>query len=304
MPAELILNVALSGVLTGLVYGLMALGLSVIFGVVRVVNFAHGELMTLAMYGAVAGFQRFGLDPLLSLPALALLFFGLGYALQVTLVQRFVTRPEHSQFLLLLAVAVVLANAQLIGFGPDARNAGVDYALDSLELGPLLLDIPRLYAGGVALCASLALFAFFRFSSWGKAIRACADNYRGAQVVGLPIRRLYALTFGLGCACVAVAGGVLTLLVDVTPALGPAYTLLGFVIVIVGGLGSLLGVLLGGVLVGVSEALAGLFFTPSAKSMVSFGLLILVLLLRPQGLLGQGRREAGLARPRLLKRRG
>jgi branched-chain amino acid transport system permease protein len=288
MPAELILNVALSGVLTGLVYGLMALGLSVIFGVVRVVNFAHGELMTLAMYGAVALFQRFGIDPLLTLPALALLFFGLGYALQVVLVQRFVTRPEHSQFLLLLAVAVILANAQLLAFGPDARNAGVGYALDSLELGPLLLDLPRLYAGAVALCASLAMFAFFRFSRAGKAIRACADNYRGAQVVGLPIRRLYALTFGLGCACVAVAGGVLTLLVDVTPALGPAYTLLGFVIVIVGGLGSLLGALLGGVLVGVSEALAGLFFTPSAKSMVSFGLLILVLLLRPQGLLGQG----------------
>jgi len=287
MPAELILNVALSGVLTGLVYGLMALGLSVIFGVVRVVNFAHGELMTLAMYGAVAAFQRFGLDPLLSVPALAVGFFGLGYLLQVTLVQRFVTRPEHAQFLLLLSVAVILANAQLMLFGPDARNASVDYALDSLELGPLLLDLPRLYAGGVALCASLSMFAFFRFSRSGKAIRACADNYRGAQVVGLPIRRLYALTFGLGCACVAVAGGVLTLLVDVTPALGPAYTLLGFVIVIVGGLGSMLGALLGGLLVGVSEALAGLFFTPSAKSMVSFGLLILVLLLRPQGLLGR-----------------
>src|SRR6185295_11345974 len=142
MPVELILNVVVSGVLTGLVYGLMALGLSVIFGVVRVVNFAHGELMTLAMYGAVAAFQRFGLDPLLSLPALALLFFALGYALQVALVQRFVTRPAHSQFLLLLAVAVVLANAQLLTFGPDARNVSVGYALDSLELGPLLLDLP------------------------------------------------------------------------------------------------------------------------------------------------------------------
>jgi len=287
MPVELILNVVLSGVLTGLVYGLMALGLSVIFGVVRVVNFAHGELMTLSMYGAVAMFQRFGLDPLLSLPALALCFFGLGYALQSLLIQRFVTRPEHSQFMLLLAVAVCLANAQLMLFGPDARNVSVDYQLDSLELGPLLIDVPRLYAGGAALCASLAMFAFFRHSRVGKAIRACADNYRGAQVVGLPIRRLYALTFGLGCACVAVAGCALTLLVDVTPALGPAYTLLGFVIVIVGGLGSMLGALLGGLLIGVSEALAGLLLTPSAKSMVSFGLLILVLLSRPQGLLGR-----------------
>jgi branched-chain amino acid transport system permease protein len=287
MPAELILNVVVSGVLTGLVYGLMALGLSVIFGVVRVVNFAHGELMTLAMYGAVSAFQRFGLDPLLVMPLLALGFFGFGYVLQAALIQRFVTRPEHVQFLLLLALAVCLANAQLMWFGPDAQNVAVDYALDSLELGPLLVDVPRLYAGGTALCASLVMFAFFRFTRAGKAIRACADNYRGAQVVGLPIRHLYALTFGLGCACVAVAGCALTLLVDVTPALGPSYTLLGFVIVIVGGLGSMAGALLGGLAIGVSEALAGLFITPSAKSMVSFGLLIVVLALRPQGLLGR-----------------
>jgi branched-chain amino acid transport system permease protein len=287
MPAELILNVVVSGVLTGLVYGLMALGLSVIFGVVRVVNFAHGELMTLAMYGAVGAFQRFGLDPLLAMPALGLGFFAIGYVLQATLIQRFVTRPEHVQFLLLLALAVCLANAQLMWFGPDAQNVAVDYALDSLELGPLLVDVPRLYAGGTALCASLVMFAFFRFTRSGTAIRACADNYRGAQVVGLPIRHLYALTFGLGCACVAVAGCALTLLVDVTPALGPSYTLLGFVIVIVGGLGSMPGALLGGLAIGVSEALAGLFITPSAKSMVSFGLLILVLALRPQGLLGR-----------------
>jgi branched-chain amino acid transport system permease protein len=287
MPAELILNVVVSGVLTGLVYGLMALGLSVIFGVVRVVNFAHGELMTLAMYGAVAAFQRFGLDPLLAMPALALGFFAFGYVLQATLIQRFVTRPEHVQFLLLLALAVCLANVQLMCFGPDAQNVAVDYALDSLELGPLLVDVPRLYAGGTALLASLVMFAFFRFTRTGKAIRACADNYRGAQVVGLPIRHLYALTFGLGCACVAVAGCALTLLVDVSPALGPSYTLLGFVIVIVGGLGSMPGALLGGLAIGVSEALAGLLIIPSAKSMVSFGLLILVLVLRPQGLLGR-----------------
>lgn len=287
MPPELIANVTLSGVLTGLVYGLMALGLNVIFGVVRVVNFAHGELMTLALYGAVLAFQHWGVDPLHSMLPLALLFFALGAALQAGLIQRFVTRPEHSQFLLLLALSVCLANVQLMLFGPDARNASVDYALDSIELGPLLLDVPRLYAGCAALLASALLFAFFRFSRSGKAIRACADNYRGAQVIGLPIRRLYALTFGAGCACVAVAGAALALLVDVTPALGPSYTLLGFVIVILGGLGSMPGALLGGLLIGVSEALAGLLITPSAKSMVSFGLLIVVLVLRPQGLLGK-----------------
>ena len=131
------------------------------------------------------------------------------------------------------------------------------------------------------------LFCLFQIHSTGKAIRACADNYLGAKVVGLNVKRLYALTFGLGAACVAVAGCAMVLLVDVTPGLGPYYTLLAFVIVIVGGLGSMGGALLGGVLIGVSEALAGLFIAPSAKSMFSFGLLILVLLVRPQGLLGK-----------------
>jgi branched-chain amino acid transport system permease protein len=130
------------------------------------------------------------------------------------------------------------------------------------------------------------LLAFFRFTLAGKAIRACADNHLGALVVGLPIKRLYALTFGLGTACVAVAGCALVLLVDVTPALGPSYTLLAFIIVILGGLGSMAGALAGGVLIGLSEAVAGVVIAPSAKSIVSFGLLILVLLFRPQGLWG------------------
>src|SRR5580700_3651342 len=204
MPFEVYLNVIIGGVSTGLVYGLMALGLSVIFGVVRVVNFAHGEMMTIAMF-----------------------------------------------------MAVVLCSA--------------------LRLDPLILLIP----------IAAALFVFFRVTLVGKAIRACADNYTGALVVGLDVKRLYALTFGLGAACVGAAGAMLVLLIDVTPALGPAYTLLAFIIVITGGLGSMPGALVGGVLIGLTEALAGLIFTPSAKSMFSFGLLVLVLLLRPQGILGR-----------------
>jgi branched-chain amino acid transport system permease protein len=287
MAPELIVNVAIAGVLTGLVYGLMALGLSVIFGVVRVVNFAHGEMMTIAMYAAAALFAAFRLDPFLAVLPVAAGFFVLGYAMQAGLINPFITRPEHSQFMLLVAVAIIMVNALLMIFGPDARNVQVDYQLESFEIGRILVDKARLYAALTALAAAAALFAFFRFSLPGKAIRACADNYLGAKVVGLNVKRLYALTFGLGSACVAVAGCAMVLLVDVTPPLGPYYTLLAFVIVIVGGLGSMTGALLGGVLIGVSEALAGLFIAPSAKSMFSFGLLILVLLLRPQGLLGR-----------------
>jgi len=287
LSLDLVANVVVSGVLTGLVYGLMALGLSVIFGVMRLVNFAHGEMMAIAMYAAVVLFAAFGLDPFLAMPAVAASFFALGYVLQRGLINPFIARPEHSQFMLLVAAAMILVNALLMIFGPDARNVQTDYQLESIAIGKLLIDKARLYAAGAALLAAAALFGFFRFTLTGKAIRACADNNLGARVVGLNLRHLYALTFGLGSACVAIAGCAMAVLVEVTPSLGPGYTLLAFVIVIVGGLGSMPGALLGGVLIGVSEALAGLWIAPSAKSMFSFGLLILVLILRPQGLMGK-----------------
>jgi len=287
VAAEIYFNVAVSGLLTGLVYGLMALGLSVIFGVVRVVNFAHGEMMTIAMYAAIVLFTTLGLDPLLMVVPLAGVLFALGYALQAGIINPFINRPEHSQFILLVAIAIIIVNVLLIVFGPDARNVQTSYSFDSFAVGPLIVDATKIYAGSATIVIAAALFAFFRFARLGKAIRACADNYTGALVVGLDVKRLYALTFGLGAACVGAAGSMLVLLIDVTPALGPAYTLLAFIIVITGGLGSMPGALLGGVLIGLTEALAGLFFTPSAKSMFSFGLLVLVLLFRPQGLLGK-----------------
>jgi branched-chain amino acid transport system permease protein len=276
-----------SGLLTGLVYGLMALGLSVIFGVVRVVNFAHGEMMTIAMYLAIVAFTTLGLDPLLMVIPLAAVLFVLGYAMQAGIINPFINRPEHSQFMLLVAVALVLVNVQLIVFGPDAQGIRTAYSFDSFELGPLIVDASKVYAAGAALIVAAALFAFFRFTLLGKAIRACADNYEGARVVGLDVKRLYALTFGLGAACVGAAGAMLMVVGDVTPTLGPAYTLLAFVIVITGGLGSMPGALLGGLLIGLTEALGGVLFTPSAKSMFAFGLLVLVLLFRPQGILGR-----------------
>lgn len=284
VPVDLIVNVLLSGLLTGLVYGLMALGLSVIYGVVRIVNFAHGELMALAMYVVVIAFAALKIDPLWMVLPVALGFFGLGYLMQRTLINPFIDRPEHSQFMLLLAVALIMVNGLLLAFGPDARNVQVDYALDSYQLGPVLVDKVRVVCAVVSLVCCALLWALFRFTAFGKAIRACADNLLGARVVGLNVAHLYGLAFGLGCACVGVAGTLLTLLVDVTLASGPAYTLLAFIIVIIGGLGSMPGALAGGVLIGMSEAAAGIVFTPSAKSMASFALLIVVLAFKPQGL--------------------
>src|SRR5574339_243698 len=218
----------------------MALGLSVIFGVVRVVNFAHGEMMTVAMYLTLVLFTALKLDPLILLAPIAAVLFVFGYLLQTGLINPFINRPEHSQFMLLVAVALILVNLQLIVFGPDAQGIRTAYS-------------------------------FFSFTLLGKAIRACADNYEGARVVGLNVKHLYALTFGLGAACVGAAGAMLMVVGDVTPTIGPAYTLLAFVIVITGGLGSMPGALLGGLLIGLTEALGGVLFTPSAKSMFAFG---------------------------------
>ena len=198
MPIDVYLNVAVSGVLTGLVYGLMALGLSVIFGVVRVVNFAHGEMMTVAMYIAVTLFSALHLDPLVMLIPIAAVLFAFGYVLQAGLINPFITRPEHSQFLLLVGIAIIIVNGLLIMFGPNSQNVQVAYAFDSFQFGPLIIDATKAYAALAAVAVSAALFIFFRSTMLGTSIRACADNYTGALVVGLNVNRLYALTFALG----------------------------------------------------------------------------------------------------------
>ncbi|WP_295141379.1 branched-chain amino acid ABC transporter permease [uncultured Reyranella sp.] len=290
MTADFLLSLAQAitkGLLTGMVYGLMALGLSVIFGVMRVVNFAHGEIMVVGMYLAWMGFEYLQVSPMLSLPVIALIFFGAGYALQRAVISPFIGRPEHQQFLLLLAIAILLVNVSLVIAGPDARGVQMDSQFESYELGPFVFDAVRVHAAMMAVVIAGLLWLFFTRTRTGKSIRAAADNNLGALVVGLDVRRLYAFTFGVGAACVGAAGALMITIIPVTPFLAAEYTLLAFVIVIVGGLGSMTGALAGGLLIGVSEAVAGLLLQPSLKSMVSFGILILVLLLRPQGLFGK-----------------
>jgi branched-chain amino acid transport system permease protein len=282
-----LLQAIIKGLLTGMVYSLMALGLTVIFGVMRVVNFAHGEMMVVAMYLAVMSFAMLGVDPMLALVPIAAILFAFGYGLQRTLINRFINVPEHMQFILMLAIAIILVNACLLLAGPDAQGVQLDYALDSFEIGALLIDKTRVYAALGSLVIAFAPFLFFSRTRIGKAIRAAADNYAGALVVGLDVNRLYAITFGIGAACVGAAGSLTIMLVQVQPFLALEYTLLAFTIVIIGGLGSLRGAIAGGLLIGVSEAIAGFLLEPSLKSVFSFALLILVLLIRPQGLFGK-----------------
>src|SRR5258706_1413076 len=172
MSLDLVVNVVVAGVLTGLVYGLMALGLSVIFGVVRVVNFAHGEMMTLAMYAAAALSGALKLDPFLCILPVAAAFFAFGYAMQAGFINPFITRPEHSQFMLLVAVAIILVNAMLMIFGPDARNVQVDYQLESFELGRILVDKARLYAAAGSVLSASAPVPFFPYFPNRQANRA------------------------------------------------------------------------------------------------------------------------------------
>jgi branched-chain amino acid transport system permease protein len=208
MTASIILNVVVQGVLTGLVYGLMALGLSVIFGVVRVVNFAHGEFTVIAMYAAFLAFAVLGVDPVVAMLPIAAAFFAIGYALQSAVINPFVGRPEHEQFILLVGLAIIIVNGLLMIFGPDARPTNLSYAFDSFLVGPLIIDKVRIYAGLAAVAVAALLFVFFRYSHTGTAIRACADNLTGAAVVGLNVKRLYATTFGIGLACVGAAGAL------------------------------------------------------------------------------------------------
>lgn len=253
----------------------------------RVVNFAHGEFTVVGMYAAFVLFETLHVDPLLVLLPIAAAFFGIGYLLQRTLINPFIGRAEHEQFILLVGLATVLVNGLLLIFGPDARPINLPYSFDSYAVGPMFLDKIRVFAAVAAIAVAAALFLFFRYTRTGTAIRACADNLTGAAVVGLDVTRLYAVTFGLGLACVGAAGTLMATIADAAPGLAQAYTLLAFTIVIIGGLGSMVGALIGGVLIGISEALAGFYIQPSMKSMFSFALLIIVLVLRPQGLMGR-----------------
>jgi branched-chain amino acid transport system permease protein len=278
-------SIGLTGLLTGLIYSLMAVGLSVVFGVTRIVNFAHGEMLVLAAFIAIYLYKTLGIDPLILIPVVSLIMFSMGYILQKTLVNRLLNRSEHSQFLALAATAIILLNLQQIIFGSEAQAIVTSYSLKSIEIWGSLFDHVRLLTGAIALGVVLLLFVFFYYTRYGKAIRACSDNLLGARITGLNYKKLYAISFGIAAACLGVSGTLLSLIIDVTPHTAPQLTLLSFIIVILGGLGSMVGALMGGIIIGVVEAYAAFFVQGSLKSLFSFLILIIILLIRPQGLL-------------------
>ena len=284
----LIAQGALSGLLFGGVYSLMAVGLSLIFGVMRVVNFAHGDMMVWGMYLAFVLATRAHLDPYVAFPLCAALLFALGLVVQRGLVDRILDAPHEMQILLMLGVALVLENAALLAFGPEPARVRSAIARESIWLGPLFVDTGRLIAFAVAVGLTLALTAFLYRTGMGRQIRAAADNPYGAQVIGTDVRRVYAVAFGIGAACVGAAGALVAPLVPFQPTTGLSLSVASFNIVIIGGMGSLAGAFVGGLLVSLAESMGAVFLSPSMKELVSFSLLIAILLFRPNGLFGSG----------------
>jgi branched-chain amino acid transport system permease protein len=286
MDLTLVAQGLLSGLLFGGVYSLMAVGLTLIFGVMRVVNFAHGDMMVWGMYLTWLLATRLGVDPYLAFLVCAAALFGLGLGVQRGLVNRILDAPHEMQILLMLGVALVLENTALMVFGPEPQRVRSVLSATAVWLGPLFVDVARLVTFVVAVGLTLLLWLFLFRTQGGRTIRAAADNTYGALVIGTDVRRVYALAFAVGTACVGAAGALVAPILPFQPTTGLQLSVTSFNIVIIGGMGSLLGAFLGGLLVSVAESLGAVFLAPSMKELVSFTLLIVVLLFRPAGLFG------------------
>jgi branched-chain amino acid transport system permease protein len=277
----------LNGLMTGAVYALVALGLTLIYGVLHIINFAHGALLTAAMFAAFFANRWLGLDPYVAAIFITPLFFLLGYALQ-----RFVIGPaahgeDRNILLVTLGLAVVIENALLYCFRADTRTIDVPYGFDTIQLGPAFLAVPRVVAFVAVIAVTLALWLIMRLSDTGKAIRAVAKEKLGAELSGIDVAHVYAVTFGLGTACLAVAACLLVPSFYVNPSAGNAFVLIAFTIVVLGGMGSVAGALIGGLFIGVVESLSGLYLGESLGQIGIFVMFILVLLVRPSGLFGE-----------------
>ena len=285
-PPEILLEAVANGLLMGAVYGLVALGLTLVYGVLHIINFAHGALLTLAMYAAFVAHGAFGLDPYAAMIPLAGLFFVLGY-----LVQRLVISPasrgdDSNMLLVTLGLSIIIENAMLAIFRSDTMTIRLPYAMSMVELGDVLLSAPRLIGFGATLLVAVLLYVLMTRTDTGRAIRAVAKERTGAALVGIDVAHIYAVTFGIGTACLAIAACLLLPSFYVSPRVGNAFVLVAFTIVVLGGMGSVTGALLGGLFIGVVESLSGLYFGDSLGQIGIFLIFILVLLLRPTGLFG------------------
>ena len=284
-PASIVAEAAVNGLLTGSVYALIALGLTLIYGVLHIVNFAHGSLLTCAMF-AVWGLDAVGIGPYWAIAPLAALFFVAGYALQRGIIGPASRGRDGNVLLVTLGISIVIQNALLAAFHADTRMLAGDAGFDVVAVGPMLLSRPRVYGFAVAAGVAALLWALLARTDSGRAIRAVAREDVGSRLVGIDVPHVFALTFGIGAACLAVAAALLMPSFYVNPRAGETFVLVAFTIVVLGGMGSIPGAVVGALLIGVVESLGGLFLGDSLGQLGIFLIFILVLLVRPAGLFG------------------
>jgi len=284
--ASILISTVLNGLMTGAVYALIALGLTLIYGVLHIINFAHGALLTAAMFAAFFAHKLLGLDPYIAAFFLTPLFFLLGYGLQRFIIGPAAHGEDRNVLLVTLGLAIVIQNALLYVFRADTRTVDLPYAFDVIDVGPASLAVPRVIAFIAVFAVALVLWLIMRRTDTGKAIRAVAKERLGAELSGIEVEHIYAVTFGLGTACLAIAACLLIPTYYVNPHIGNAFVLVAFTIVVLGGMGSVAGALIGGIFIGVVESLSGFYLGESLGQISIFVTFILVLLFRPAGLFG------------------
>ncbi|NKE69085.1 branched-chain amino acid ABC transporter permease [Ramlibacter sp. RBP-2] len=286
LELSILFPAVLNGITTGAVYALVALGLTLIYGVLHIINFAHGAALMVALYAVYLLKERFGIDPYLALPAVVPAMFALGYGLQRAVVNRASHGKDENILLVTLGLAIVLENGALLLFKSDTRTIDTAYTLTTVAIGPAMIGLTKLIAFGGALLVSALLMLLMAKTDLGRAIRAVAKEKQGARLMGIDVDHVYAMSFGIGFACLGAAACFLLPAYYVNPQVGTGFVLVAFTIVVLGGMGSFAGALLGGLIVGVVESLGGLYLGESLGQVGIFAIFILVLLLRPQGLFG------------------
>jgi len=276
----------LNGLTTGAVYALVALGLTLIYGVLHIINFAHGASLMLALYGVYLLNTRLGWDPYLALPLMVAGMFAMGYALQRVVINRASHGKDENILLVTLGLAIVMENLALLAFSADTRSIDTPYTLRTVPIGPAMIALPKLIAFGGALAVAGSLLWIVKRTDLGRAIRAVAKEKQGAKLMGIDVEHVYAMSYGIGLACLGAAACFLLPAYYVNPQVGSGFVLVAFTIVVLGGMGSFSGALLGGLLIGVVESIGGLLLGDSLGQVGIYLIFIAVLLLRPQGLFG------------------
>jgi len=287
VSAAFIAQALVSGLLIGFVFALIAAGLTLIFGVMEIVNFAHGEFLMLSMYLSYFLHAGLGWDPIAALPVNAVALFALGVVVYYALIRRVLRAPMLAQIFATFGLGVFLQNGAQFLWRPDFRTLGDTWVTGRIALAGVYVSGPQMAAAAGAVITTGALWWLLSRTEVGRALLATAEDRQAASLMGINPDRMFALAWGLGAACVGVAGALLSTFYYVFPQVGGVFALIAFVAVALGGFGSVVGAFAGGVLIGVVESLAGVFVAPAVKNLFVFAIYLVVVLLRPRGLTGK-----------------